>query len=119
MTVNSLNQVRPTQSLRGHVDVLIVGAGISGLGMGHYLATMQPGKSFAIVDSRDAIGGAPGTCSAIRASGRIPTCTPSATSSSRGRLTTRSPTPTRSSTTCTRWWTRTTWAAESICITRC
>ncbi|KDE98243.1 FAD-containing monooxygenase EthA [Mycolicibacterium aromaticivorans JS19b1 = JCM 16368] len=57
MTVNSLNQVRPTQSLRGHVDVLIVGAGISGLGMGHYLATMQPGKSFAIVDSRDAIGG--------------------------------------------------------------
>ncbi|ORB56948.1 flavin-containing monooxygenase [Mycolicibacterium rhodesiae] len=57
MTVNSLNQVRPTQALRGHVDVLIVGAGISGLGMGHYLHTMQPGKTFAIVDSRDAIGG--------------------------------------------------------------
>jgi cation diffusion facilitator CzcD-associated flavoprotein CzcO len=57
MTVNSLNQVRPTQPLRGHVDVLIVGAGISGLGMGHYLVTSQPGKSFAIVDSRDAIGG--------------------------------------------------------------
>ena len=57
MTANSLEQVRPTQPLRGHVDVLIVGAGISGLGMGHYLHTMQPGKSFAIVDSRDAIGG--------------------------------------------------------------
>ncbi|MGY4712220.1 flavin-containing monooxygenase [Mycolicibacterium sp. CBM1] len=57
MTVNSLNQLRPTQPLRGHVDVLIVGAGISGIGLGHYLATMQPGKSFAIVDSRDAIGG--------------------------------------------------------------
>lgn len=57
MTVNSLNQARPTQPLRGHVDVLIVGAGISGLGMGHYLATMQPGKTFAIVDGRDAIGG--------------------------------------------------------------
>ncbi|AKK26891.1 NAD(P)/FAD-dependent oxidoreductase [Mycobacterium sp. EPa45] len=57
MTVSSLNQARPTQPLRGHVDVLIVGAGISGLGMGHYLATLQPGKSFAIVDSRDAIGG--------------------------------------------------------------
>ncbi len=57
MTVSSLHQARPTQPLRGHVDVLIVGAGISGLGMGHYLATLQPGKSFAIVDSRDAIGG--------------------------------------------------------------
>ena len=57
MTVNSLNQVRPTQSLSGHVDVLIVGAGISGLGMGHYLAASQPGKTFAIVDSREAIGG--------------------------------------------------------------
>ncbi|KAA0108832.1 NAD(P)/FAD-dependent oxidoreductase [Mycolicibacterium sp. P1-5] len=57
MTVSSLSQARPTQSLSGHVDVLIVGAGISGLGMGHYLATLQPGKSFAIVDSRDAIGG--------------------------------------------------------------
>lgn len=57
MTVNSLNQVRPTQPLRGHVDVLIVGAGISGLGMGHYLVASQPGKSFAIVDGRDAIGG--------------------------------------------------------------
>jgi cation diffusion facilitator CzcD-associated flavoprotein CzcO len=57
MTVNSLHQVHPTQPLRGHVDMLIVGAGISGLGMGHYLVTKQPGKTFAIVDSRDAIGG--------------------------------------------------------------
>ena len=57
MTVNSINQVRPTQPLTGHVDVLIVGAGISGLGMGHYLVTGQPGKTFAIVDGREAIGG--------------------------------------------------------------
>jgi cation diffusion facilitator CzcD-associated flavoprotein CzcO len=57
MTVNSLHQARPTQPLRGHVDVLIVGAGISGLGMGHYLAASQPGKTFAIVDGREAIGG--------------------------------------------------------------
>ena len=57
MTVNSLHQTRPTQPLSGHVDVLIVGAGISGLGLGHHLVTKQPGKTFAIVDSRDAIGG--------------------------------------------------------------
>jgi len=57
MTVTSLNQARPTQPLTGHVDVLIVGAGISGLGLAHYLVTKQPGRSFAIADSRDAIGG--------------------------------------------------------------
>jgi len=48
---------RPVEPLTGHVDVLIVGAGISGIGLGHYLVTRLPGKTFAIVDSRDAIGG--------------------------------------------------------------
>ena len=57
MSVTTLNQARPTGPLTGHVDVLIVGAGISGIGLGHYLVTMLPGKSFAIVDGRDAIGG--------------------------------------------------------------
>jgi monooxygenase len=40
-----------------HVDVLIVGAGISGIGLGCHLVMKQPGRSFAIVDGRDAIGG--------------------------------------------------------------
>src|SRR5205823_5337397 len=40
-----------------HVDVLIVGAGISGIGLGHHLRKKQPDKTFAIVDGRDAIGG--------------------------------------------------------------
>jgi monooxygenase len=40
-----------------HVDVLIIGAGISGIGAAYYLQTMQPGKSFAIVEARDEIGG--------------------------------------------------------------
>ena len=40
-----------------HVDVLIVGAGISGIGAAHYLQTMQPGKTFAILEARDEIGG--------------------------------------------------------------
>ncbi|MGO8767581.1 flavin-containing monooxygenase [Mycobacterium sp.] len=57
MSVTSLNQARPTQPLTGHVDVLVVGAGISGIGLGHYLVTDQPGRTFAIVDGRDAIGG--------------------------------------------------------------
>jgi len=57
MSVDTLDQVRPQESFTGHVDVLVVGAGISGIGLGHYLVAMQPGRTFAIVDSRDAIGG--------------------------------------------------------------
>ena len=57
MSVASFNATRPKESLTGHVDVLVVGAGISGLGLAHYLTTNLPGHSYAIVDSRDAIGG--------------------------------------------------------------
>ena len=57
MTAATLDQARPKEALTGHVDVLVVGAGISGLGLGHYLVTKLRGHSFAIVDGRDAIGG--------------------------------------------------------------
>ena len=40
-----------------HVDVLIVGAGLSGIGAACHLRTELPGKSFAILEARDAIGG--------------------------------------------------------------
>ena len=40
-----------------HVDVLIVGAGISGVGAGYHLQANCPGKTFAILEARDAIGG--------------------------------------------------------------
>lgn len=40
-----------------HVDVLIVGAGLSGIGAAHHLQANCPGKSYAILESRDAIGG--------------------------------------------------------------
>ena len=40
-----------------HVDVLIVGAGLSGIGAGCHLRTSCPGKTFAILEARDAIGG--------------------------------------------------------------
>jgi monooxygenase len=42
---------------REHVDVLIVGAGISGIGAACRLQERCPGKTFAIVEARGAIGG--------------------------------------------------------------
>ena len=40
-----------------HVDVLIVGAGLSGIGSACHLREQQPSKTFAILEARDAIGG--------------------------------------------------------------
>jgi cation diffusion facilitator CzcD-associated flavoprotein CzcO len=40
-----------------HVDVLIVGAGISGLGAAVHLQKLCPGKSFAIMERRENFGG--------------------------------------------------------------
>ena len=40
-----------------HVDVLIVGAGISGIGAAYYLQKEHPGKSYAILEARGATGG--------------------------------------------------------------
>jgi cation diffusion facilitator CzcD-associated flavoprotein CzcO len=40
-----------------HFDVLIVGAGLSGIGAAYHLQTACPGKRYAILESRDAIGG--------------------------------------------------------------
>jgi cation diffusion facilitator CzcD-associated flavoprotein CzcO len=40
-----------------HVDVLIVGAGLSGIGAAYHLQQKCPGRSYAILEGRDAIGG--------------------------------------------------------------
>ncbi|MCW0180677.1 MAG: NAD(P)/FAD-dependent oxidoreductase [Zavarzinia sp.] len=40
-----------------HVDVLIVGAGLSGIGAAWHLKTYCPGKSYAILEGRDRLGG--------------------------------------------------------------
>ena len=40
-----------------HVDVLIVGAGLSGIGAAAHLVRGRPGTSYAIVESREASGG--------------------------------------------------------------
>ncbi len=48
---------RTTDGDAAHVDVLIVGAGLSGVGAGHYLQTECPWASYAIYEARDTIGG--------------------------------------------------------------
>ncbi|HEY8001533.1 MAG TPA: NAD(P)/FAD-dependent oxidoreductase [Solirubrobacterales bacterium] len=40
-----------------HFDVLIVGAGLSGIGSAHHLQDECPGKTYAILEARDASGG--------------------------------------------------------------
>ena len=40
-----------------HVDVLVVGAGISGIGAGYHLNTMCPSRTYAILEGRADIGG--------------------------------------------------------------
>lgn len=40
-----------------HLDVLVVGAGLSGIAAGHYLQAECPWASYAIFEARDAIGG--------------------------------------------------------------
>lgn len=51
----------PTTTPRGpaaeHVDVLIVGAGLSGIGAGYHLQRDCPARSYAILEARAAIGG--------------------------------------------------------------
>src|SRR5579872_3678767 len=41
----------------GHVDVLIVGAGVSGIGAAHHLRDQFPDLSFVILDAQDNRGG--------------------------------------------------------------
>ncbi len=40
-----------------HFDVLIIGAGLSGIGAGVHLGKHCPGKRYVILENRDAIGG--------------------------------------------------------------
>ena len=40
-----------------HLDVVIVGAGLSGIGMAWHLQDRCPGKSYAILEAREASGG--------------------------------------------------------------
>jgi monooxygenase len=48
---------RFTDTAREHVDVLIVGGGLSGVGAAYHLQDRCPGKSYAILEARASIGG--------------------------------------------------------------
>ncbi|GAA0415519.1 NAD(P)/FAD-dependent oxidoreductase [Streptomyces luteireticuli] len=52
MTITTTGRARPVD-----VDVLIVGAGISGIGAACHLTSRRPGTSFAVLEGRDEIGG--------------------------------------------------------------
>jgi len=40
-----------------HLDVLVIGAGVSGIGAAHRLRTESPERSFAVLEAQDARGG--------------------------------------------------------------
>ena len=40
-----------------HVDVVLVGAGLSGIGAAYHLQTMSPDRSYVILEGRDGLGG--------------------------------------------------------------
>jgi cation diffusion facilitator CzcD-associated flavoprotein CzcO len=48
---------RPAAQAAEHFDVLVVGAGISGIGGAYHLQTQSPGTSFVILDALDTFGG--------------------------------------------------------------
>src|SRR5690349_8113095 len=48
---------RMVDSAVEHVDVLVIGAGLSGIGAGCHLTMSCPDKTYAILESRETIGG--------------------------------------------------------------
>lgn len=56
MTESALHTARAPESAE-HFDVLIVGAGISGVGAAYHLTTRCPGTSFVVLESQDSFGG--------------------------------------------------------------
>lgn len=40
-----------------HFDVVVVGAGVSGIGAGYHLRRKSPSRSFVILEGQDSFGG--------------------------------------------------------------
>ena len=56
-TVITTPAERPATAPVQHVDMLIVGAGLSGIGAAYHLQAEQPGRTYVILEGRDAMGG--------------------------------------------------------------
>ena len=46
-----------SQTQPEHVDVLVVGAGLSGIGAAAQLRSRHPGRSVAVLEARESLGG--------------------------------------------------------------
>jgi cation diffusion facilitator CzcD-associated flavoprotein CzcO len=57
MSVEALRSGTEESAPTEHLDAIVVGAGISGIGAGYHLQHECPGKTYAILEARDAIGG--------------------------------------------------------------
>jgi len=57
MSTSAARQPGNTGTLPEHVDVLIIGAGVSGIGCAWHLQAEQPSKSYVILEAREASGG--------------------------------------------------------------
>ncbi len=55
--MTSATSLATSSSAKEHFDVLIIGAGISGIGAGRHLIDQSPDKSFCIVDDLESFGG--------------------------------------------------------------
>ncbi len=55
--MQSLNGVLESNDSTEHLDVIIVGAGLSGIAAAYHLSTSLPGKRFAICEGRGVLGG--------------------------------------------------------------
>ncbi len=55
--VMSIQPNNLAEQIMNHFDVLIVGAGLSGIGAAYHLKEKCPGRTYAILEGRDAIGG--------------------------------------------------------------
>jgi cation diffusion facilitator CzcD-associated flavoprotein CzcO len=57
MNMSSPSPVSTDRQTTGHVDVAIIGAGISGIGGAYHLTTQMPGTSFVVLENQESFGG--------------------------------------------------------------